>query len=898
MNHRLIAPARRKTQWLCASALAAVVIAPTAAWAQADQPIDTAVEEIVVTGTSIRGVAPVGAPSRPIGQEELQASGVVSTADIVRALPQFISLGAQEGQGGLTQNAAANVTQGTGVNLRGLGTGSTLVLLNGRRLSPSGVDWQFNDVSMFPSGALQRVEVVADGASAIYGSDAVAGVVNFIFQSRFDGARTSASAGFADGVEQYQFGQTFGKTWSSGDVFIAYEHFERTPLDAADRDFLSADLRPFGGPDRRVTNANPGTIVVSGVTYAIPTGQNGVGLSPSRLVAGTSNLGDPAQSRDFLARQNRESVVMSVRQEVTDRLSVSYEGFYGTRDFKNRGGSAAGAAGAVAALVVPRTNPFFVHPTNPAAASVTVNYDFVNDFPSYSHGRESVFQNAVALKYEMFGDWLAEASFANSRSDSGRRAEGQLRTVNLPSVLADSNPATAFNPFGDKVAQNPATLARLIGFSDLKTSYILDDFNLKFSGTLFNLPGGAVKAAVGAEAYWASGRSNQVRNTTTAAPVTTLHSRVTRDVKAVFGELFVPVIGADNAMPFVQRLVLSAAVRYEDYSDFGGTTNPKIGLTWDPTSSISLRGSYGTSFRAPTLKDIDAAGSGTYNVVDFIDPRSTQPNGLSHGIELLGGRPGIAPEEAETISVGGDFAPTTIPGLKLSATYYSVDYKNRIDTLPYATTLANPTLLGQYITRNPSPALLTEIYASPFYKGTPEPFGNFVLIVDSRRKNLGGFKQTGLDLSAQYDFSNELGDWRVRGDWTEILTAKTSLLPGSAFIDVLDTINNPVSTRVRLSAGWSRDGWSLDGFVNHVGSYTNTLATPNAKVDAWTTLDFTAAYVVQSGSKLLQGVRLAVSAQNVFDEDPPVVINGLMAFDSANASAMGRFVNFSIAKQW
>jgi iron complex outermembrane receptor protein len=894
----------RKARILATTAMWLSFAAPTAVLAQTAPPSgpddDAAhVEDVVVTGTSIRGVAPVGSSVRPIGQEELQATGVVSTADIVRALPQFISLGAQEGQGGTTQNAAANVTQGTGINLRGLGTGSTLVLLNGRRLAPSGVDWQFNDVGMFPSGALQRVEVVPDGASAIYGSDAIAGVVNFIFQTRFDGAKTTVSAGAADGVDQWTVGQTFGKVWDSGDVFFAYEHFDRGPLAASDRDFLSADLRPFGGPDRRVNFSNPGTIVVSGVTYAIPRGQNGVGLTAGQLVAGTSNLSDPAATRDYLADQERDSFVFSARQNIGDRLQVSYDGFYGKRAFLNRGGSSVGAASATAALSVVRTNPFFVHPTNPAATSVTVNYDFSDVFPSYSHGEEISQQNAVGFKLDLFRDWVLDGYASANRASAQRRAEGQLRTVNLASVLGDANPATAFNPFGDHNVQNAATVARLNGFSDLHTSYKLNDYSLKISGSLFELPGGPVRAALGTEIYDATGYSHQERNTTTADPVVTLNSTVSRDVKAGFAEIFVPIVGEANAMPFVQRLELSVAGRYEEYSDFGNTTNPKIGLRWDPIADLSLRASYGTSFRAPTLKDIDAGGSGTYNVVDFIDPQSTAPNGLTHGIELLGGRPGIAPEEAETVSFGGDYKPSYVPGLRLSATWYKIDYSNRIDTLPYATTLANPTLLAQYIIRNPTPAQLTEIYNSPFYKGTPEPFGNFTLIVDSRRKNLGGFKQTGLDLSTEYSFANDLGDWRLRGDFTKILEAETALLPGATFVDTLDTINNPISTRVRASAGWSgAGGWAVDGFINFVGGYDNNVVTPVAQIDSWTTYDLTVAYTFEDQFKPLEGVRVALSAQNLFDTDPPVVINGLMAFDPANASALGRFVNFTVSKSW
>ncbi|MDB5420596.1 MAG: TonB-dependent receptor, partial [Brevundimonas sp.] len=568
MNHAITRMGRRACI-LATTAVSLALAAPGLALAQAatqtDEDPAAQVEDIVVTGTSIRGVAPVGSASRPIGQAEILSTGVVNTADIVRALPQFVSLGAQEGQGGQTQNAAANVTQGTGINLRGLGTGSTLTLLNGRRLAPSGVDWQFNDVGLFPAGALQRVEVVGDGASAIYGSDAIAGVVNFIFQTRFDGAKTTVSAGMADGVDQWTVGQTFGKVWDSGDVFFAYEHYDRSPLAASDRAFLSADLRPFGGPDRRVNFSNPGTIIANGTTYAIPTGQNGVGLTASQLVAGTSNLTDPAGTRDYLADQERDSFVFSARQNIGDRLQVSYDGFYAKRSFLNRGGSSVGAAGATAALIVPRANPFFVHPTNAAAASVTVNYDFADVFPSYSHGSEVSQQNAFGFKLDLFRDWVLDGYASFNSASARRRAEGQLRTVNLPSVLADTNRATAFNPFGDHNAQNADTVAKLVGYSDLRTSYNLNDYSLKLSGSLFELPAGAVRAALGVEIYDAEGYSKQERNTTTPNPVETLNSRVGRDVKAIFGEILVPIVSSANALPFVERLELSVAGRYEEY---------------------------------------------------------------------------------------------------------------------------------------------------------------------------------------------------------------------------------------------------------------------------------------------------------------------------------------------
>lgn len=180
--------------------------------------------EILVTGTRIRGSGPVGVPVITVDRKAMAESGFSTTQQIVQSIPQNFSGGAIEGMSGLITGAGnGNVSRGVGVNLRGLGQGSTLVLINGDRPPLGGFSGTFSDLSVIPASAIERVEIVPDGSSAIYGSDAVAGVVNVVTRNNFRGAETSFRIGTADGdAQEYQFSQLFGVKWSSGNAVIAY----------------------------------------------------------------------------------------------------------------------------------------------------------------------------------------------------------------------------------------------------------------------------------------------------------------------------------------------------------------------------------------------------------------------------------------------------------------------------------------------------------------------------------------------------------------------------------------------------------------------------------------------------------------------------------------------------
>jgi iron complex outermembrane receptor protein len=294
-------------------------------------------EEVAVTGTSIKGVAAVGAPAQSVGSEDLQVSGISNTNDALKQLPQFVNLGADEGRGGGVQGAVSNITQAHTVNLRGLGPGATLVLLDGRRMVVNGTQGQFYDLSAIPTNAIGRIEVVTDGASAIYGSEAVAGVVNLITRRDFRGADTALRYESGDGFDRQRFQQNLGLGWDRGSLFVAFEHFEQSGLLGSDRDEVTQDLRPWGGPDLRANFASPGTIVVGTTTYAIPTGQDGRSLTAADFVAGTDNRLDVNESRTLLGDQIRDSVALSLNFDVSDTLALWYAGYYNDRRYRGEG---------------------------------------------------------------------------------------------------------------------------------------------------------------------------------------------------------------------------------------------------------------------------------------------------------------------------------------------------------------------------------------------------------------------------------------------------------------------------------------------------------------------------------------------------------------------------------
>jgi iron complex outermembrane receptor protein len=845
----------RPSTLLGRSALGALALAiASPALAQEEAPAtdaQAAEQDIVVTGSRIRGIDPVGSAVIAIDAEEIMEEPVTSTNDILRRVPQVVSLGANRA-GGNAQNGAANATRGAGINLRGLSTNATLLLYDGKRLPPQGTQGQFTDPSAIPSIALGRIEVVADGTSAVYGSDAVAGVVNLILRKDFSGIEVRGRYGITDAdYYEAQAAVLLGHKWDTGWIMAAGEYAKNNNLFGSELDFYTSDNRSRGGRDLRGTNCAPGTIVASGVNYAIPTG--GVtSANVGSLVAGTRNLCEFREIAQVIPDQERWSGVAAVSQEITDGIRIFADGFYSRR-------SGTLLFNPTANATVPSTNPFFVSPV-PGATSVTVQTTFLGATGALPNPYWASTWNASAgIEADLFGDFQGTVYYAQGRSEevADRRRSG-INAGALNAALADTNPATALNVFGG--ANNPATLARITdNYFVIEGKTKLEVINAQMDGSLFAIPGGNVRIAMGAE--------HRVEYTYTslltgqAATQVRTASDGSRNVDAVFAELFVPIVGADNAAPGLERLNLSLALRHENYSDFGSTTNPKIGVTYSPWTGLVLKGTYGTSFRAPTFSEVSTIGGGAGLYFDTLPG----PSGNQIGIGIAGGNPGLKPEQATTWSFGVDVAPPSIPGFTASVNYFRIDYTDQIQALRGTPGLLTNPIYSQFVQFNPTPAQVSALVNSglPINAAINQSLVTF--IADGRRQNLGTSLFRGLDFTAAYRWNWGGVDLDAGFQGTYVLDYLFEAVPGAGLVDVLDTIGFTQQFRTQADIGAKVGGFKSRLTWNHLNGYTNTTSTVFREVSNYDTFDLLVGY------DFTDRINLSLDVRNLFNEDPPFV---------------------------
>lgn len=860
--------------------------------------------DILVTGSRIRGHGPVGSSVITIDRAAIEQSGYTTTQQIAQSVPQNFLGGANENTStASTGVGGGNAAYGAGVNLRGLGQSSTLVLLNGDRPPLGGSTGTFADLSMIPASAIERVEIVPDGASAIYGSDAVAGVVNIIPRLNFVGAETSFRIGTADGdAQEYQASQLFGARWSGGHAMIAYEFYKRDPLAAADRAYATDDLRAFGGPDRRGAYASPGTIYAGGNSYAIPGGQNGVGLTPAQLTAGTVNLGDSQDMTDLLPDQRRHSLFAAVSQDLTEHLRFYAHGLVSIRNFDQ-----AVRPSANARRTVPVTNPFYVDPIG-THLPVGVQYSFVRDLgPERNRGKVTAYGGSAGVEADV-GRWSIDAHGTWGRQSEHYDNLNRVNTARLAVALADTNPATAYNLFGDGPSTNPATIERVRGSLTRDYDGIVWSLTTRADGPLFALPAGDVRLAIGGEYRedrYRPGTGTSDISTLTPVPLPQTPLLGLRTIKAAYGELLLPLFGSDATIPLFHRLDLSAAVRTERYSDFGTTTNPKVGVNWEPVAGLTIRGSYGKSFRAPLSQEL-RQDPGSMAIFAYTAPDPQSATGSSNIIVIRGNDPDLRPERATTWTLGAELKPAELPGLHAGVTWFNVDYRDRIATIASQlfSYLANRDVYAPVTEANPSPARVAALFASPIYLdllGIPAT-APIVAVVDARTQNLSVLKQSGIDFEAGYGFDAAGGRADIGVVGTHIFHIRQGLTATAPLTDVLDTVGNPVDLHLRGHATWTSQRWDVAAFVNHVGGYTNKTTTTPQRVAPWTTFDLNLGYRFGQAQGAFKGLRISLNTSNLFDRDPPFVaynvgqyVNG---YDPENASPLGRMVSLQVTKAW
>lgn len=420
----------------------------------------------------------------------------------------------------------------------------------------------------------------------------------------------------------------------------------------------------------------------------------------------------------------------------------------------------------------------------------------------------------------------------------------------------------------------------------------------KADGAIFGLPGGSALLAVGgqyrADTFNSTGSSSNTRG------------EDKRHVSAVFSELLLPFVGAGNRRSGIERLEMTLAARYEDYSDVGSSADPKFGLLWSPIGGLSLRGTYGTSFRAPTAYEASTRALPLQPLVYTMpDPLPGQPNRQVPVIVLYGNTGLLEPEEATNWTVGLDLRPESLPGFSASLTYFDIQFENRVaEPLAVNTAFFNalieeaqhPTI----ITRNPDIAVVNAYYANPKFIdliGGVAP-ADIVAIVDNQRTNVAATVQKGLDFDFTYDLAGDAGDWTFKLGGSYLVEKKNRLTPDSPLLNSLNTLFNPVDLRLRNSVGWNRNNFGITVFHNFTDSYRDVRPGFEAKIDSWNTFDMTLRYDFKERSGLLNGTTVSFAAQNFTDEDPPAINYFGFNYDGTNANPIGRYLSLNVIKQW
>jgi len=853
---------------------------------------NSTVEVVRVTGTYVRGEPPVGEEIISATRADIAATGSATPADFLHTLPQTFG-GGPNLDTHIGQEALTNSGLGVGVNLRGLGARATLVLLDGRRVAPSGTEGQFVDIENIPLTAIERIDILPDSASAAYGADVVGGVVNFVLRQQFDGAETivRGGSGTRGDLQEYLFSQTIGRAWESGHGLIAFEFYDRGALPAADRAYATSDLRRFGGGDFDSNFANPGNIIDSqtGQSWAIPSGQNGQHLTASDLVAGTMNLQDRYLGGEIIPSQERWTLYATGRQGLGERLTTFADVLLGHRRAQQT------LEGVPDKLVVPSTNPFYVNHSG-GTAPVVVAYDLGKDLGPLTGTVDIDTLNATfGMDFDIGSSWIIRASGTYSREKQKQDTAGEPNADLLNRALADPNPLTAFNPFGDGSNTNLATLQSIRTDFGFWLNSQLETVDITADGPITKLAGVPLKLALGAN--W----RDQQFTTSAITPGTSGFATfdLGRRVVSAFGQVVAPLFTDADTIPGLRTLELSVAARYEDYRGYGSTTTPKYGAVWSPARGIAFRGTWSRSVRPPTLVDLDTTQN--RSAITTLLPSA---GGSMTTLLWSGGNANLQPERAQSWTVGLELAPDFAPGLTMGLTYFRTTFKDRIQqTLPSPNILSDP-MYGSIVTYNPSPAQVASICAhSLFLQGSPAQCTGVAVgaIVDLRTRNLARLLTDGIDFNTSYALPTAMGKFKfiVSGTW--LMDFSEAQTPDQPLVPLLDTQNQPIDLRARASAGWEHKGWGALFAANFTDSYRDTASHPTRRVDSWTTFDLQLRYDFPAGAGAwLHGLGIEFNARNLFNSDPPFLNNQAtyIGYDQENADPYGRLLSLQLRKTW
>jgi iron complex outermembrane receptor protein len=844
-------------------------------------------EEIVVTGSRLATKAKDGPQDvRSYGHETIERSGQTSVSDFLNTLTD-VSVATT---GGGEQTFAGAGTP----RLHGLPAGTTLVLIDGHSVETSGGQAYFGfnvfDLNSIPLAAVERVDVLPSGSSAIYGSDGLAGVVNVILKRDFDGLEANVKYGGANGTDESDAHVALGKTWERGSVSLigTYQHIGE--LEGFERKLTGTqDYRAYGGPDVRqpfcpranvYSTTGAGLPGLGGAPFAaVPAGFTGTPSQAEFLnTAGQLNTCSYYGYISQIPSAERSGAYLNAHYELTPELEV-FTQIMVSHQLVRQGEDPPIVLG------LPGYTPYTVaasNPYNPFGQTVGISGMLATMGRAFDELPSTFFRPLVGLRGHAFGSWSWEVVGYEARDQSSFTQTNQLNPLAFFAALNSSNPQTALNPFTTGAPGSPALLQSLVAPDLLvrnTSSRVTGSGFLR--GPLFELPGGAVEVVVGAEYD-----KDRLTAETVNYPQGNGSFEFQRSLYAGFAEARVPILGNHGDAAAGDTLALTLAARDDHYDDFGSKATPQVSLEWRPTSSLLFRGSYGRAFRAPSLVDLfGPIQSGGVALVS--DPQHGGQTTIVNS--TTGGNVNLKPETGKSTTFGVVYSSRAIPDLRLSLTQWRVEENNSVQSLLPQVLVDNASLFPGRVVRDAS--------------------GNLTA-VNSTYINFGDILVEGLDYQADYRFRTAVGELTPSLSATQTYRYESALLPGQPQTDRLSIANGDGNWAPRWklngNLGWKLGPYSAHFDARYVGSYRDYDPLPSGSYltlgNFWlydTSFRYSFGQALPENS-WLRGAYLDVGAVNLFNTMPQFSMynGGAVGYDPTQGDIRGRFLYTQVGVKW
>jgi iron complex outermembrane receptor protein len=880
-----------------ASAVAALFAGPAAQALAADIKVE-------VTGSNIKRIEGEGAlPVQVIGREEIARSGAQNAMEIMNLVSANNSLGNVSLGNVIGSTTFSNQT----ASLRGLGGQATLVLVNGKRVGTFGGAINAAEgvnLASIPFSAIERVEVLKDGASAVYGSDAIAGVINFIMRQDFTGVEATAWAGTPTrkgGGDEYNFRATAGYGDLSKDkfnVFLTGSYNNQKNLLQSDRNFSAHSYNTATGLDTSSGNTFPGYVSTGGIGSFVqfPDCPN------PNFNSGTRCRFDPSQYQmvEQIPDTKQTNFYGSGRYQINNDWQAYLLATYSKQEtnyiiqpvplsdqFSTPPNNPIFAQYPLNTILLPPTSPFYPHAQ--AAAHGVDGQPLNVRYRAVENGNRDTTDtneqwNIVAGAKGSAWSWDWDGSFNYGQNTTRQVLNGGFPLLTRILPLLNSGVVNLFGPNTPAVTQQIlATNYNGPTFNGKLTGYGID---LNGSRDVYPLPAGPLALALGLQAGKETLSQNPAGILATGdisgyggnlAPFE--HSRT---VWAVFGELNIPI---------VKSLEGNLAVRYDHYSDFGSTTNPKVSLRWQPVQSLLLRGSWGTGFLAPTLYELWNGTTQGVTSPGLSDPLRCPTTGDSNDCDTQfttsnGGSPDLKPTKSNQTTVGGVWEP--LNGLSLGVDWFYLILKDQLVTgVPQSTILGDLNQYGHLVTRGP---------VQPAFPNLPGP----ITSIYQHWVNLGQTKIQGIDVDARFKAPvTSFGQFSGSLSGTYYIQYLVQQGDGSFAGFVSNAFQAPATGitprwKSYVALNWNYGDWAATLGNSYQSSYVDVLTDPNDNLRRVGSLSL---WDLQANYTGFRNFKLTLGAKNLFDTNPPLTNQNntfQVGFDPSYYDPRARFLYGSV----